>query len=93
MADFDLTKVPELVAARLDAVAADVMTRGQQMFAQALEEQQKLLTALASPAAAIATATATRAQRLASGPPPASPSGTAPAGTAPADTTPADAGT
>lgn len=69
MADFDLTQVPSRVAERLDAVAADAVTRGQEMFAKALEDQRSLLAALMGPAASIATATATRAQQLAEGPP------------------------
>lgn len=73
MADFDLTQVPSRVAERLDAVAADAVTRGQQMFAKALEDQRSLLAALMSPATSIAAATATRAQQLAEGPPPSPP--------------------
>ncbi len=80
MADFEFTQIPELVAQRLDAVAADAQTQGQQMFAKALEDQRKLLGELATPASSLLTGTATFAQRLASPPPrptrpPAAPSG------------------
>lgn len=92
MADFDLTQVPTLVAQRLDAVAADAVARGQEMFAKALEDQRTLLAALASPAAAISTATATRAKTLAEGHPaaPSSPGDDA-GGSSPDDSAPAPA--
>jgi hypothetical protein len=80
MAEFELTQVPERVAERLDAVAADAVTRGQEMFAKALEDQRALLTALAGPASSLLTATAARAQRLAAPPPPAPPPAPAPSG-------------
>jgi hypothetical protein len=89
MADFDLTQVPTLVAQRLDAAAADAMTRGQEMFAKALEDQRTLLAALASPAASISTATAARAQRLAEGPAPRGPDDDAASDSTSGDSAPA----
>lgn len=70
MADFDPTTIPQLVLGRLDGVAADCVQQGQKMFAQALDDQRKLLEELLGPSTPLMKSTSTRAGTLAAGPPP-----------------------
>ncbi len=57
MADFDLTKIPELTMERLEARATEVQERGDQAFQLALAAQRALLDSLVPPPrAAVVTA-------------------------------------
>ncbi|MEM9455031.1 MAG: hypothetical protein AAGF11_12695 [Myxococcota bacterium] len=67
MEDFDLTKIPETVAGRLDAVAGDCRTRAADMFEQALADQRTLLEGVAKSLGALMAASTTRVDSLVAG--------------------------
>ena len=68
MADFDPTKLPELIAQRLEATAVDCSARAQTAFGHALTSQRELLGILLPPTAALMKSTASRVGVLASRP-------------------------
>ena len=57
MADFDPTKIPEIVQQRLDATAADTQQRAQTAFEEALADQRQILGSLSGLATALIDAT------------------------------------